>query len=387
VTDVFDKVVQFLNHDTGFRYVSAPMVIMWALCGLLFTLAIRKKHEPLFLMSLAFGMLLANLPTGGRYDGGWSIPGISHPTAGLFYYIGQGINLGLYPPIIFLGIGALTDFGPLIANPRMFFLGGATQIGAFAAMFCAVASGMFTVGEAASIGISGGAAAPIAIFAANRLAVSLIGPIAIAAYACLGLAPLIQPPIMKALTTDAERRIRMKGVREVSKPERVAFPLIVMMLCILVAPRSSSLLAMLMFGSVLRESGVTESLVKSCQNEILNVTTILLGAAVGMTMRAETFLRPATLAVIFFGVAGFALSTASGVVMAKIMNMLSPNSPINPLIGSAGVSALPIAAKVSQQEGLLYDPYNCLLMHATGPNVAGVIGTALTAGYLMSRLL
>jgi carboxybiotin decarboxylase len=382
-----NDVLQSFIDDTGFRLVDGQMVIMWAICGMLIFLAIRKKQEPLLLLSLAFGMLMANLPTRGLYDGGWAIPGIFHPTSGLFSYLGQGLDLGIFPPLIFLGVGALTDFGPLIANPRVLLLGGAAQIGVFAAMFCAVASGLFTMGEAASIGIGGAANGVIAVFAANKLAVQLIGPIAIAAYAYLILAPKIQSPIMKALTSDAERRVRMKSLREVGKPERVVVPLIVMMLCILVAPQSSSLLAMLMLGNVLRESGVADSLVKSCQNGIVNVTTVLLGAAVGLTMQAETFLRPATLAIILLGVASFALSTASGVVAAKIMNLLSPNDPINPLIGSAGVSALPVAARVSEQVGAQYDSGNSLFEHAMGPNVAGLIGTALTAGYLMSRLL
>ena len=380
-----DLVRIFLN-DTGFRQVDGGMVIMWAICGLLLFLAIRKQREPLLLLPLAFGMLLANLPTRGLYDGGWAIPGVFHATSGLFYYLGEGIRLGIYPPIIFLGIGALTDFAPLIAGPRMLLLGGAAQLGIFAAMLCAVATGAFTAGEAASIAISGGANGPVAIFAANKLAAQLIGPIAIAAYLSTSLAPTIQSPIMKALTSAGERRIKMKNLREVGKLERVVFPLMVMTLCILVAPDSSSLLAMLMFGNLLRESGVADGLVKSCRNEIVNVTTIFLGAAVGMTMQAETFLRPATLGIVVIGVASFALSTASGVVMAKIMNLFSPNDPVNPLIGSAGVSALPMAAGISEQVGAHYDPGNSLGVHAMGPNVAGVIATALTAGYLMSRL-
>jgi oxaloacetate decarboxylase beta subunit len=253
-------------------------------------------------------------------------------------------------------------------------------------MFCAVASGMFTLGEAASIGIIGGADGPTSIFTANKLAMHLIGPIAVAAYTYMSLVPLIQPPIMRALTTDAERKIRMKSLRKVGKLERIVFPLVVMVLCIMVVPDASALVAMLMLGNVLRESGVVDRLVKSCQNEIINVTTIFLGTAVGMTMQADIFLRPTTLVIISMGVIAFGLSTVGGVVMAKIMNKLSPDNPVNPLIGSAGVSAVPMAARVSQNVGAEYDPQNYLLMHAMGPNVAGVIGTAVAAGYMISRL-
>jgi len=375
----------FIN-DTGFQYITGPMMIMWAVCGLLFYLAIKKQYEPLLLLPIAFGALMANLPTRAFYDGGWTLDGMFHPTAGLYFFISQGIQLELFPPIIFLGVGALTDFGPLIANPRTLLLGGAAQIGVFATMFCAVASGLFTLGEAASIGIIGGADGPTSIFIANKLAMHLIGPVAVAAYTYMSLVPLIQPPIMRALTTDAERKIRMKSLRKVGKLERIIFPLVVMILCIMVVPDASALIAMLMLGNILRESGVVDRLVKSCQNEIINVTTIFLGTAVGMTMQADIFLRSTTLVIIGMGVIAFGLSTAGGVIMAKIMNKLSPNNPINPLIGSAGVSAVPMAARVSQTVGVEYDPQNYLLMHAMGPNVAGVIGTAVAAGYMISRL-
>jgi len=283
-------------------------------------------------------------------------------------------------------VGALTDFGPLIANPRTLLLGGAAQLGVFATMFCAVASGLFTLGEAASIGIIGGADGPTSIFLANKLAPHLIGPIAVAAYTYMSLVPLIQPPIMRLLTSDAEKRIRMKSLRKVSKLERIVFPLVVMVLCIMVVPDASALVAMLMLGNLLRESGVVDRLVKACQNEIINVTTIFLGTAVGMTMQAEIFLRPTTLVIISTGVVAFGLSTVGGLLMAKMMNKLSPKNPVNPLIGSAGVSAVPMAARVSQNVGAEYDPQNYLLMHAMGPNVAGVIGTAVAAGYMISRL-
>jgi sodium ion-translocating decarboxylase beta subunit len=384
--NILNEVRMMFINDTGFQYISGPMVTMWLVCALLFYLAIKKQYEPLLLLPIAFGALMANLPTRALYDGGWTLDGMFHPTAGLYFYISQGIHLELFPPIIFLGVGALTDFGPLIANPRTLLLGGAAQLGVFATMFCAVASGMFTLGEAASIGIIGGADGPTSIFTANKLAMHLIGPIAVAAYTYMSLVPLIQPPIMRALTTDAERKIRMKSLRKVGKLERIVFPLVVMVLCIMVVPDASALVAMLMLGNVLRESGVVDRLVKSCQNEIINVTTIFLGTAVGMTMQADIFLRPTTLVIISMGVIAFGLSTVGGVVMAKIMNKLSPNNPVNPLIGSAGVSAVPMAARVSQNVGAEYDPQNYLLMHAMGPNVAGVIGTAVAAGYMISRL-
>ena len=386
MTRILNEVRLMFMNDTGFQYINGPMVIMWGVCGLLFYLAIKKQYEPLLLLPIAFGALMANLPTRALYDGGWTLDGMFHPTAGLYFFISQGIHLELFPPIIFLGVGALTDFGPLIANPRTLLLGGAAQLGVFATMFCAVASGLFTLGEAASIGIIGGADGPTSIFTANKLAMHLIGPIAVAAYTYMSLVPLIQPPIMRALTTHTERKIRMKSLRKVGKLERLVFPLVVMILCIMVVPDASALVAMLMLGNVLRESGVVDRLVKSCQNEIINVTTIFLGTAVGMTMQADIFLRSTTLVIIGMGVIAFGLSTAGGVVMAKIMNKLSPNNPINPLIGSAGVSAVPMAARVSQNVGSEYDPQNYLLMHAMGPNVAGVIGTAVAAGYMISRL-
>lgn len=386
MTNVLNEVMQMFIHDTGFQYITGPMLIMWAICGLLFYLAIKKQYEPLLLLPIAFGALMANLPTRALYDGGWTVDGMFYPTAGLYFFISQGIHLELFPPIIFLGVGALTDFGPLIANPRTLLLGGAAQLGVFATMLCAVLSGMFTLGEASSIGIIGGADGPTSIFLANKLAPHLIGPIAVAAYTYMSLVPLIQPPIMRALTTDAERRIRMKSLRKVSKLERLVFPLVVMVLCIMVVPDASALIAMLMLGNLLRESGVVDRLVKACQNEIINVTTIFLGTAVGMTMQAEIFLRPTTLAIIAMGVVAFGVSTAGGVLMAKVMNKFSPGNPVNPLIGSAGVSAVPMAARVSQTVGSEYDPQNHLLMHAMGPNVAGVIGTAVAAGYMISRL-
>ncbi len=385
--EIFSAVGDMLANDTGFQYISWGMIAMWLVSFLLIYLAVVKQYEPLLLLPIAFGALAVNLPTKLFYDGGWSIEGMFVPTAGLYYYISQGIHLELFPPLIFLGVGALTDFGPLIANPRTLLLGGGAQFGVFATMFFAVAVGGFTLGEAASIGIIGGADGPTSIFTANKLAKHLIGPIAVAAYTYMALVPLIQPPIMRVLTTPKERVIRMKSLRTVSKLERLVFAIVVMVICVLVVPDASALIIMLMLGNILRESGVVERLVKTAQNELMNIVTIFLGTSVGLTMASEIFLRPQTLFIIAMGVVAFGFSTAAGVLLAKLMNILSPNNPINPLIGSAGVSAVPMAARVSQVEGAKYDPQNFLLMHAMGPNVSGVIGTAVAAGYMISRLV
>lgn len=384
--EIFSSVSEMLVNDTGFQYITGSMVAMWVVSFVLMYLAIVKKYEPLLLLPIAFGALAVNLPTKLFYDGGWTIEGMFTPTAGLYYYISQGIHLELFPPLIFLGVGAMTDFGPLIANPRTLLLGGGAQFGVFATMFCAVAFGGFTLGEAASIGIIGGADGPTSIFTANKLAKHLIGPIAVAAYTYMALVPLIQPPIMRLMTTAKERTIRMKSLRKVSKLERIVFSLMVMVVCILVVPDASALIIMLMLGNLMKESGVVERLVKTAQNELMNIVTIFLGTSVGLTMSSDIFLRPQTLMIIAMGVVAFGFSTAAGLLLAKIMNVLSPKNPVNPLIGSAGVSAVPMAARVSQVEGAKYDPQNFLLMHAMGPNVAGVIGTAVAAGYMISRL-
>jgi oxaloacetate decarboxylase beta subunit len=384
--EIFSAVGEMLANDTGFQYITPGMVIMWVVSGVLMYLAIVKKYEPLLLLPIALGALAVNLPTKLFYDGGWSIEGMFTPTAGLYYYISQGIHLELFPPIIFLGVGAMTDFGPLIANPRTLLLGGGAQFGVFATMFCAVAFGGFTLGEAASIGIIGGADGPTSIFTANKLAKHLIGPIAVAAYTYMALVPLIQPPIMRLMTTEKERKIRMKSLRPVSKLERIVFAVMVMVVCILVVPDASALIIMLMLGNIFKESGVVERLVKTAQNELMNIVTIFLGTSVGLTMVSDIFLRPQTLMIIAMGVVAFGFSTAAGLFLAKVMNWCSPKNPVNPLIGSAGVSAVPMAARVSQVEGAKSDPQNFLLMHAMGPNVAGVIGTAVCAGYMISRL-
>ena len=302
---------------------------------------------------------------------------------GLYDFISQGVKLELFPPLIFLGVGALTDFGPLIAMPRTLLLGAAAQLGLFITFFGATLLG-FTSKQAASIGIIGGADGPTAIFLANKLAPELLGAIAVAAYSYMALVPLIQPPIMKLLTTKKERVIRMKSLRKVSKIEKLNFAILVMVVCVLIVPDASALIAMLMLGNFLRECGVTERLVKSSQNEIINVLTIFLGTSVGLTMQASSFLAAGTLKIIVLGVVAFACATAAGVLAAKLMNVMSPHNPVNPLIGSAGVSAVPMAARVSHSEGQRYDRDNYLLMHAMGPNVAGVIGTAVAAGYFIS---
>ena len=386
MSGIINSVTEMFTSGTGFSMITGPMVVMWIVCFVLMYLAIVKKYEPLLLLPIALGALAVNIPTRGFYEGGWGIEGMFTPTAGLYYYISQGIHLELFPPIIFLGVGAMTDFGPLIANPRTLILGGGAQFGVFITMFCAVAFGGFSLGEAASIGIIGGADGPTSIFTANQLAPHLIGPIAVAAYTYIALVRLIQPPIMRVMTTPKERVIRMKSLRKVSKLERIVFAVMVMIVCVLVVPDASALIIMLMLGNIFKESGVVERLVKTSQNELMNIVTIFLGTSVGLTMSADIFLQPKTLMIIAMGVVAFGFSTFGGLLLAKIMNKCSPNNPVNPLIGSAGVSAVPMAARVSQVEGAKYDPQNFLLMHAMGPNVSGVIGTAICAGYMISRL-
>ncbi|MBW7893604.1 MAG: sodium ion-translocating decarboxylase subunit beta [Opitutaceae bacterium] len=401
---------------TGFSLVTWKMVVMWGVAVALLWLAVAKGFEPLLLVPIAFGALLANLPTRGVitaelnpqgvYEsatfkiegqvenhapavGGPETPTqvikVSRVEGGLYDFISQGIKLELFPPLIFLGVGALTDFGPLIAMPRTIFLGAAAQVGLFMTFMGAGLLG-FTSKQAASIGIIGGADGPTAIFLTNKLAPELLGAVAVAAYSYMALVPLIQPPIMKLLTTNKERRIRMKSLRPVSKLEKLIFALVVMVICILLVPDAAPLISMLMLGNFLRECGVTERLVKASQNEIINVLTIFLGTSVGITMAAESFLAPETLKIIALGVVAFGFSTAGGVLVAKLMNVLNPHNPINPLIGSAGVSAVPMAARVSQVVGQQYDKNNHLMMHAMGPNVAGVIGTAVAAGFFLSTL-
>jgi carboxybiotin decarboxylase len=364
---------------TGIPHVTWQMMVMWAVVITLFYLAVFKEFEPLLLIPIGFGALLANLPTEGIIN----IPVGDHP-GGLFHYISMGVTLEIFPPLIFLGVGALTDFGPLIANPRTLLLGAAAQFGVFATYIGATQLG-FSMEEAASIGIIGGADGPTSIFLSNKLAPHLLAPIAVAAYSYMALVPLLQPPIMRALTTEKERKIRMQSLRQVGRTEKLIFALLVAVVCILLVPAASALIGMLMFGNFLRECGVTERLSKAAQNEIINIVTIFLGTSVGITMTGERFLQMETMKILGLGVVAFGIATASGVLMAKTMNVFSRKNPINPLIGSAGVSAVPMAARVSQVEGQRADPGNFLLMHAMGPNVAGVIGTAVVAGYFIAR--
>jgi len=501
--------LQQLIEITGFQSLEWRMLVMWVVAGILFYLAVFKQFEPLLLVPIAFGALLANLPTeklvnhpaedirspiAGQVVFAWAAPGdeiilprvpaerpgnlesfrddpdglralfaaeaadfengrprllflvrpplpdgadertdgvevtlagapmtvypedrpvwsdaagkaTAAPVAigdnvvagqillgnyspakpGLFYMIRMGIVLELFPPLIFLGVGALTDFGPLIANPRTFLLGAAAQVGIFLTFIMAMGSNLFTAKEAAAIGIIGGADGPTSIFIANSLAPHLLAPIAVAAYSYMALVPVLQPPIMRLLTTKKERAIRMQSMRKVGKLEKLVFALMVTVVCILLVPPAAPLIGMLMLGNFLRECGVTERLVKASQNEIINIVTIFLGTGVGITMAGDRFLRGETLAIMALGVFAFAISTASGVLMAKLMNVVSKNK-INPLIGAAGVSAVPMAARVAHSEGQKADPGNFLLMHAMGPNVAGVIGSALAAGFFLAML-
>jgi oxaloacetate decarboxylase beta subunit len=488
-----------LYGSTGFAFLDWRMLVMWLVVSVLLYLAVYKKFEPLLLVPIAFGAMLANLPTQGIINkpacevrapvtgevllvsasegqsvrlhavekvlpttvGGLGLDAIaalvagdtvdgygtnsllyvmrdasvattedeammvgqtalkasdilvwsdatgrvvtaetqvgdqvvrgaplmelhSSHTGGLFHYIQLGILLELFPPLIFLGVGALTDFGPLIANPRVLLLGGAAQFGVFATFIGAQLLG-FSEGASGAIGIIGGADGPTSIFLANALAPELLAPIAVAAYSYMALVPVIQPPIMRALTTEAERKIRMKSLRKVSRLEKLVFAVIVTVACILLVPPASPLIGMLMFGNFLRECNVTDRLSKAAQNELINVITIFLGTSVGITMTGDRFLRAETLSILVLGVVAFGIATSCGVLMAKTMNIFSKNK-INPLIGSAGVSAVPMAARVSQVEGQKADPGNFLLMHAMGPNVAGVIGTALVAGFFLTLL-
>ncbi len=364
---------------TGFLKVTWQMALMWAVVLLLLYVAVYKGFEPLLLVPIAFGALLANLPTEGLVN----LPRDGQP-GGLYYYISKGVTLELFPPLIFLGVGALTDFGPLLANPRTLLLGAAAQLGVIVTFLGASALD-FLPGEAASIAIIGGADGPTAIFLSSKLAPELLPAVAVAAYSYMSLVPLLQPPIMRALTSKSERRIRMQSLRRVSKLEKLLFGLIVTIFCVLLVPPASALIGMLMFGNFLRECGVVDRLVKSAQNELINIVTIFLGTSVGITMTGERFLQPQTLKILLLGVVAFSVSTVGGILMAKLMNLVSKNK-INPLIGSAGVSAVPMAARVSHIEGQKEDSGNYLLMHAMGPNVAGVIGTAVVAGYYIATL-
>ena len=425
---MLDYIINFGEQSGFYQFFTVGQgwknLIMIAIACLLCWLAIHKKFEPLLLLPIAIGMLLTNLPGAGVYNealfaGGhvhWDLFG-GEPitqelidtlinvdkvdpssavitylqsnvgntiTPGLIDVLYLGVKLGIYPCLIFIGVGAMTDFGPLIANPKSLILGAAAQVGIFATYAAAIAMG-FTGAEAGSIGIIGGADGPTAIFVTSKLAPHLLGPIAVAAYSYMALVPVIQPPIMRLLTTKKERSIVMKPLREVTKVQKILFPIVVTILVALIVPSAAPLIGCLMFGNLLKECGVCDRLSKTVQNELMNIVTVFLGISVGATATAATFLSFNTIKIIIMGIVAFGVATASGVLIAKLMNVFLPEGKkINPLIGSAGVSAVPMAARVSQKEGQRENPGNFLLMHAMGPNVAGVIGSAIAAGVLIA---
>ncbi len=416
-----EAILDFVN-SSGFALFAQGdnwkcLVMLLIACGLLY-LGIVKKFEPLLLVPIAFGMLITNLPGAEMYHeiffaGGhihWDLIGGAPVTAeflaelkavgvadavlatatagqsitpGLIDILYLGVKLGIYPCLIFMGVGAMTDFGPLIANPKSLLLGAAAQLGIFMTFVGCRLSGIFTSAQSGSIGIIGGADGPTAIYGATKLAPELLGPIAVAAYSYMALVPVIQPPIMRLLTSEAERKIVMKPLRQVSKTEKIIFPIMVAVFVALLVPSAAPLIACLMLGNLFKECGVVERLSKTVQNELINIVTIFLGVSVGATATGRTFLSLQTIAIMLMGIVAFGFGTAGGVVLAKIMNLFLKEK-INPLIGSAGVSAVPMAARVSQVEGQKANPSNFLLMHAMGPNVAGVIGSAIAAGVMIS---
>lgn len=406
---MFQFIFEFLQ-STGIAAMTVGQLLMIIVSCVLLYLAIVKEFEPLLLIPIAFGMLLANLPLAEIMGYPTSVlsmlpPDMTDPSqidkyvemanqgqfysriatespGGLLYYLSMGVKLGIFPPLIFLGVGAMTDFSPLIANPKSLLLGAAAQFGIFFTFIGALLLG-FTGQEGSAIAIIGGADGPTAIFLTSMLAPHLLGPIAVAAYSYMALVPVIQPPIMRALTTDAERKIVMKQMRSVSKRERIVFPIAVTIIVSLILPPATTLVGMLMLGNLLKECAVADRLSDTASNSLMNIVTIMLGLSVGATTNAETFLRPETLKILVLGVVAFSVGTASGVLLAKVMNKFSKD-PVNPLIGSAGVSAVPMAARVSNKIGRDYDKTNFLLMHAMGPNVAGVIGSAVAAGILLT---
>lgn len=373
----------FLNffESSAFLSLDVKTVIMLLLSFVLLYLAIVKKFEPLLLIPIAFGMFLANLPLAGMMN-----PPEGETIGGVLYYLYQGVKLGIYPPLIFMGVGAMTDFGPLISNPKSLILGAAAQFGIFVTFIGAIASGAFTAAEAASIAIIGGADGPTALYLTSKLAPHMLGSIAIAAYSYMALVPVIQPPIMKLLTTKEERQIKMEQLRVVTQREKIVFPIMVTLLVSLVVPAAAPLIGMLMLGNLFREALIVDKLKQTASDALMYTITIFLGVTVGATANAERFLEPRTLMVMVLGVVAFSFGTAMGVIIAKVMNKFS-KQPINPLIGSAGVSAVPMAARVSQVVGQKENPSNFLLMHAMGPNVAGVIGSAVAAGVLLSLFM
>ncbi|OQB49737.1 MAG: Oxaloacetate decarboxylase beta chain [bacterium ADurb.Bin157] len=369
-----------LWQSTGLYNFELGQVIMIIVGLVLLYLAISKEFEPLLLLPIGFGGILSNIP----------VANIAGPDGFLGMIYGFGIETGLFPILIFMGVGAMTDFGPLIANPRTALLGAAAQFGIFGTLLGAVALSDianlgFTLKDAGAIAIIGGADGPTAIFLASKLSPALLGAIAVAAYSYMALVPIIQPPIMRALTTEDERKIQMQQLRVVGKREKIIFPISVLLLCAVLLPDATPLIGALMFGNLIKESGVTDRLSKTLQNELINIVTILLGLSVGSKLSADKFLQSQTLGIVVLGLLAFCVGSAAGIIMAKIMNVFSKDK-INPLIGSAGVSAVPMAARVSNKIGLEYNSQNFLLMHAMGPNVSGVIGSAVAAGVLLSIL-
>ena len=406
----FLEAIKGLWNDSGFTQLTWQNYVMIAVACVLFFMAIKKQYEPLLLLPIAFGMLLVNLYPAimgapstelvecSAYEAAHqgqvisyavtTMNGVSYynvPTyGGLLYYLYQGVKLGIYPPLIFLGIGCMTDFGPLIANPKSFILGAAAQIGIFITFIGAILLG-FTPAQSGAIGIIGGADGPTAIYVTSKLAPELLGPIAVAAYSYMALVPIIQPPIMKVLTTKKERSVVMGQLRPVSKLEKIIFPVIVVIICAIILPSAAPLIGMLMLGNLFKESGVVERISKTAQNELMNIITIFLGVTVGATASGTVFLQWKTLGIIGLGLLAFCMGTACGVLFGKIMYRVT-GGKVNPLIGSAGVSAVPMAARVANKVGQQENPGNFLLMHAMGPNVAGVIGSAVAAGVLLSVL-
>ncbi len=366
-----------LWQSTGLYNFTGGQAFMMLVGFVLLFLAINKGFEPLLLLPIGFGAILSNIPVADMAKDG-----------GLLYYFYFGIKAGIFPLLIFMGVGAMTDFGPMLANPKTLLLGAAAQFGIFASLLGALALNIipgleFSLKDAAAIGIIGGADGPTAIYVASKLAPDLLGAIAVAAYSYMALVPLIQPPIMRALTTEDERKIEMQQMRDVSKTEKIVFPLMLLVLSVLLLPSATPLIGMFALGNLMRESGVVERLSNTAQNELINIVTIFLGLSVGSKLSAEAFLQFKTLGILALGACAFAIGTAAGVIMAKIMNRFS-STLINPLIGAAGVSAVPMAARVANKLGLESNPHNFLLMHAMGPNVAGVIGSAVAAGVLLS---
>ena len=394
MNDILTSLLGFWEETGFYAFFTTPdswkYLVMIALACVLLYLAIVKKFEPLLLMPIAFGMLLTNLPGAGLYNRAIFAEGHIDwskllSQGGLIDYLYLGVKLGIYPSLIFLGVGAMTDFGPLIANPKSLLLGAAAQLGIFVAFIGAKYIFGFTDQLAASIGIIGGADGPTAIYVTSKLSPENLGPIAIAAYSYMALIPVIQRPFMMLLTTRKERSIVMQQLRPVSKTERIVFPIVVTIFVALLVPSAAALVGMLMLGNLLRESGVTERLSKTAQNELCNIVTIFLGISVGATATAEALLNFRTIGILCMGIFAFIIGTVGGLLLAKLMNWLS-HGKINPLIGSAGVSAVPMAARVSQVVGQKENPGNFLLMHAMGPNVAGVIGSAIAAGVFLSMI-